>query len=287
MTQTPDPRLQQLSQALSAVRARTALEPRVAVVLGSGLGAFADSLSDATVVPYAEIPGMPCSSVVGHAGRLVLGSSAGVPCAVMQGRVHLYEGHDATAVVFGARLVGMLGARVAVLTNAAGGLDRAMAPGDVMVLRDHLNLTGRNPLVGANLDALGARFPDMSRVYDERLSVVARARAEGLGLRAHEGVYAALLGPSYETPAEIRMLATLGASAVGMSTALEAIALRHMGVRVVALSCITNLAAGISATELSHAEVEETARNVRDRFVPLLAAVVAAAGGELDGHAEG
>lgn len=272
-----DPRMVALKLALQAVRARSPLVPRVAVVLGSGLGAFADSLTDAVAIPYADLPGMPRSSVVGHAGRLVLGLAGEAPCVVMQGRVHLYEGHDAASVVFGVRLMGMLGARSAVLTNAAGGLARTMSAGDVMVIRDHLNLTGHNPLVGVNLDALGPRFPDMSKVYDATLSTLAKAHGETLGLRVHEGVYAALLGPSYETPAEIRMLATLGASAVGMSTALEAIALRHLGARVVALSCITNLAAGISSAELSHAEVEETARRVRDRFVPWLGTIVGAA----------
>ncbi|MCC7537966.1 MAG: purine-nucleoside phosphorylase [Deltaproteobacteria bacterium] len=268
-----------LSRAVDAVRARTSIVPRVAVVLGSGLGAFAGSLGDAAAIDYGELPGMPRSTIVGHAGRLVIGRAGDVPCVVMQGRVHLYEGHDANVVVHGVRLMRLLGAEVAVVTNAAGGLSPAMSPGDVMVIRDHLNLTGRNPLTGPNLDGLGPRFPDMTAVYDARLSAIARAQGEALGLRVHEGVYAALLGPSYETPAEIRMLATLGASAVGMSTALEAIALRHAGARVVGLSCVTNLAAGLSPTELTHAEVEETARRVRDRFVPWLAAIVQSAGG--------
>jgi len=265
---------EKLDEAAAAVRGRVDLIPAVGVVLGSGLGAWADGLGAATRVPYADVPHLARSSVAGHAGNLCVGRARGVPVACLQGRVHLYEGLEPERVVFGVRLLARLGCRAVVLTNAAGGLDPAAAPGDFMLITDHLNLMGKNPLAGPNEGALGPRFPDMTAVYDAELSELAREAARETGVALHEGVYAGLLGPTYETPAEIRMLRTLGAAAVGMSTVPEVIALRHMGVRTAAISCITNLAAGLSPTRLDHGEVEATAARARDRFAALLSAWV-------------
>jgi len=265
-----------LEGAVSSVRARTDLAPEVALVLGSGLGAFADDLEDRVAIPYGEIGGMPVSRVSGHAGNLVLGRVADRRVAAMQGRVHLYEGHGAADVVLGVRLMLSLGAGTVVITNAAGGLGEGLEPGDLMAIEDHLNLTGTSPLLGDNDDSLGPRFPDMTRAYAPELIERAGEVAKGLGFELKRGVYAGMLGPSYETPAEIRMLRTLGADAVGMSTVLEVIAARHMGARTLGISCITNLAAGIGGEELSHAEVKETADRVRERFVSLLRGVIGA-----------
>jgi len=257
----------------------SAFAPRVAVVLGSGLGAFGDTVAErGRKIPYAEL-GFPSSAVVGHAGALCLGTvetdGVSVPIACMQGRVHAYEGHEPDRVVFAVRALARWGCRTFVLTNAAGGVNPALEPGDLMLLRDHLNLTGRNPLIGPNDDRLGPRFPDMSVAYDRELRDKARAAAHASGIVLREGVYAALSGPSYETPAEIRMLHALGADAVGMSTVPEVIALRHMGARCVALSCITNKGAGLSEGLLSHTEVQEVADRTRASFVGLLTRLVA------------
>jgi purine-nucleoside phosphorylase len=252
--------------------------PRVGLVLGSGLGGFGDTLDELVKVPYHELPHLPSSKVVGHSGNLCFGKVAGVPVVCMQGRVHLYEGHSVESVVHGARTMARLGVSSVLITNAAGGIEAGFVPGDLMVLTDHLNLTGQNPLVGPNDDTLGARFPDMSTAYDLGLREAAHRAAKDAGFSLREGIYAGLLGPTYETPAEVRMLRTLGAQSVGMSTVLETIALRHMKVKVGALSCITNLAAGISKTELDHSEVEETARGARDRLVALLRGWIALAG---------
>ncbi|MCC6646552.1 MAG: purine-nucleoside phosphorylase [Polyangiaceae bacterium] len=244
--------------------------PRVGVVLGSGLGAFGDTLAGLTKISYSDIPHMPRSAVVGHAGNLCLGEIDGVAVACLQGRVHAYEGHDADTVTFGVRLLARLGVGAVLLTNAAGGIDASFAAGDLMLLCDHLNLTGHNPLIGPNDDALGPRFPDRSAAYDPALRAAAHRAARRAGVTLREGVYAGLMGPTYETPAEVRMLRALGADAVGMSTVPEVIALRHLGVRAGAISCVTNLAAGISPAPLDHKEVEETARRTRDAFVALL-----------------
>lgn len=257
----------------------SAFAPRVAVVLGSGLGAFGDTVAErGRKIPYAEL-GFPSSAVVGHAGALCLGTietdGVSVPVACMQGRVHAYEGHEPDRVVFAVRALARWGCRTFVLTNAAGGVNAALEPGDLMLLRDHLNLTGRNPLVGPNDDRLGPRFPDLSVAYDRELREKALAAARACGIVLREGVYAALSGPSYETPAEIRMLRVLGADAVGMSTVPEVIALRHMGARCVALSCITNKGAGLSEGLLSHAEVQDVADRTRASFVGLLTRLVA------------
>jgi purine-nucleoside phosphorylase len=274
--------LARLEEAAEAVRTRTLTVPTVGVVLGSGLGAWADSLAELVRIPYADIPNMPGVSIAGHAGNLCVGQVGPVRVACLQGRVHMYEGHPMADVVFGARLLARLGCRGVLLTNAAGGLKRELRPGDLMLITDHLNLTGHNPLIGANEPELGTRFPDMTHAYDKRLRSLAFDAAAEVGIELREGVYAALLGPTYETPAEIAMLRTLGADAVGMSTAPEVIALRHMRVRTAAMSCITNLAAGLSPTELNHAEVEATARKVRDTFVALLTAWVQRVGPALD-----
>ncbi|MBK8259131.1 MAG: purine-nucleoside phosphorylase [Polyangiaceae bacterium] len=263
-----------LNEAALAVRARTNQAPTVGVVLGSGLGAWAEQLENAQAIPYADVPHMPVSTVQGHAGKLWIGRSNGVTVACLQGRAHMYEGHEPERAVFGVRLLARLGARAMLITNAAGGLSPWFAPGDLMLIRDHLNLMFKNPLIGPNESELGPRFPDMTHAYDPTLGAELRAAALRLGVRLHEGVYAGLLGPTYETPAEIRMLRVLGADAVGMSTVPEAIALRHMRVPVTAVSCITNLAAGISPQELSHAEVEEAANLAKPRFVSLVSAWV-------------
>jgi purine-nucleoside phosphorylase len=260
--------------AAEAVRARIGEVPSIAIVLGSGLGDFAGSLGSAVSMPYGALPNWPVSSVVGHEGRLVVGVSRGTRIAALAGRSHLYEGHDSRTVTFAVRVLGLLGVKTLILTNAAGGVNTAFAQGALMVMDDHLNLTGQNPLVGVNDDRFGPRFPDMSRVYSAHLRRMADESARAMGLALAHGVYAALLGPSYETPAEIRYLRTIGADAVGMSTALEAIAARHMGIEVLGLSCITNMAAGVLPQPLDHAEVMETAQRVRGQFIALLEGII-------------
>jgi purine-nucleoside phosphorylase len=259
-----------LQETVHAVRTKVKVSPKIGVVLGSGLGAFADGLRDLQKIPFAELPHLPASKVVGHAGNLCFGHVDDVPVVCMQGRVHAYEGHPMWQVVHGVRLMARLGVSSVLLTNAAGGLADGWAAGDLMIVTDHINMMFHHPLVGPNEDALGTRFPDMTNAYDVRLreKLEAVSREEKIPLR--QGVYAGLIGPSYETPAEIRMFRVLGAQAVGMSTVPEVIALRHMKVPVAALSCITNLAAGIGKGELDHKEVEETARARRDDLQRLL-----------------
>lgn len=244
--------------------------PRFGVVLGSGLGAIADAMEIVAVLEYRSIPGFFSSTVEGHAGRLCLGTLGGVPAALMQGRIHLYEGHAERDVVFPVRVLCRLGIEALFVTNAAGGIDRAFSAGDLMLISDQLNLTGRNPLIGENESGLGPRFPDMSEAYSASLAALAYEVASAEGFELREGVYAGLLGPTYETPAEVRMLRALGASAVGMSTVLEVIAARHMNTPVLGLSVISNLAAGLSPGPLSHDEVKETADRVQDRVLALI-----------------
>jgi len=246
------------------------LRPHVGVVLGSGLGAFAEELRSASEIPYAEIPGWPRSTAVGHAGKLILGDLDGVNVAVMAGRAHLYEGYTAQQVVFGIRKLGALGVRSMVFTNAAGGINLAYSRGGLVLISDHINLQGVNPLTGPNDYALGPRFPDMSEVYSAEYRETAKRVARELGIELGEGVYAAVPGPSYETPAEIRYLRAIGADLVGMSTVLEAIAANHMGMRSLGISCVTNMAAGILPQKLNHEEVLETAAGVRDMLVAFL-----------------
>ena len=265
---------QMIMAAVDFIKKNSATVPRVGVVLGSGLGEFAAQVEEKTVSEYADIPHFKKVSVVGHAGRLVLGKVDSVSVAVLQGRYHYYEGHDIADVVFPVRVLAKLGIKSLLLTNAAGGIGRELRPGDLMVIRDHINLLGINPLRGANDERLGARFPDMSAVYDPLFQEIIIEALAAAGLAAKKGVYLALSGPSYETPAEIRMLAALGADAVGMSTMPEAICARHLGLRVAGISCITNLAAGISSQPLSHQEVTETAERVKGDFIKLLKLVV-------------
>jgi purine-nucleoside phosphorylase len=267
-----------LEETVRAVQAKTSIRPRVGVVLGSGLGAFADTLRDLVKIPYREVPHIPPPKVIGHAGNLCFGNVDDVPVVCMQGRVHLYEGHPIWQVVHGVRAMARLGVSSVLVTNAAGGLEAGWSAGDLMIVTDHLNLMYHHPLIGPNEEALGTRFPDMTNAYDAtlRAKLAAVSAAEKLPLR--EGVYAGLLGPSYETPAEIRMLRVLGAQAVGMSTVPEVIALRHMRVPVAALSCITNMAAGLGKGELDHAEVEATAKTRREDLQRLLRGWILAAG---------
>ena len=269
------PLYERVHAAAQAVRARCALVPEVGLILGSGLGGYADGLAGATAIDYGDIPHFPRSSVPGHQGRLVLGERAGARCVAMQGRVHLYEGHSAAQVAFPARVLVALGARVLIVTNAAGGLNPAWQPGTLMVIRDHLDLLRDHALRGPNDDRLGPRFPDMTAAYAPELRTVVKEAAGASGIELAEGIYAAMPGPTYETPAEVRMLQLLGADAAGMSTVPEVCVARHMGARVIGISCITNQAAGITGHELSHEEVTETATRVRATFEALLDAILA------------
>jgi purine-nucleoside phosphorylase len=263
-----------INEAIQFLESRTAPRPRVAVVLGSGLGAFADELADRTEIPYSAIPGWPCSTAIGHAGKLVFGRLGALEVAVMAGRVHLYEGYTPAQVTFGVRVLGALGVRSIVFTNAAGGINLALERGGLVLISDHINLQGSNPLAGPNDDALGPRFPDMSEAYSRQLRTLAHEVGSELGIRMAEGVYAAVLGPSYETPAEIRYLRAIGADLVGMSTVPEAIAANHMGMRVLGISCVTNMAAGILPQKISHAEVLEAGEMVRGPLVKFLRALL-------------
>lgn len=250
------------------------LRPRVGIVLGSGLGAFADELSRPTEIPYAEIPGWPQSTAVGHAGKLIVGYIEGICVAVMAGRAHLYEGYTPQQVTFGVRRLGAAGVRSMIFTNAAGGINLAYRRGGLVLISDHINLQGVNPLTGPNDYALGPRFPDMSEVYSVGYREIAKHVAHQLGIEVGEGVYAAMPGPSYETPAEIRYLRAIGADLVGMSTVLEAIAANHMGIRCLGISCVTNMAAGVLPQKLNHEEVLEAGAAVRDTLVKFLKALV-------------
>jgi purine-nucleoside phosphorylase len=262
-------------QAAQMIRTRHSPDVGIALVLGSGLGAFADELQERVIVPYEEIPGFAHSTVEGHAGRLVIGQASGVPVVAMQGRFHYYEGYSFADVIFPIRVFKHLGAHTVVLTNAAGGINVAFDKGALMVISDHLNLMGASPLRGPHDDRFGARFPDLTEVYTHALQEMVVEEAREMGLEMRRGIYAALSGPSYETPAEIRMLRTLGADAVGMSTVPEAIAARQMGMQVIGISCITNLASGVVADQpIDHSEVLETGANVRVAFTELLRRII-------------
>ena len=256
--------------AARTIRALRTEEARIGLILGSGLGAFADDLEDAVSIPYEEIPGFARSTVEGHAGRLVSGRVGGSPVVVLQGRFHFYEGYALEEVTFPIRVLGLLGIKALVLTNAAGGLNNSFTQGALMLISDHLNLMGTNPLLGPNDPRFGTRFPDMSEVYDREFQEAAMTEARDMKLELKRGIYAALTGPSYETPAEIRMLRALGADAVGMSTVPEAIVARHMNIKVLGISCITNMAAGVLDRPIDHAEVMETGEAVRATFTELL-----------------
>lgn len=260
--------------AARTIRTRTGTEARIALVLGSGLGGFADDFEEAVRVPYREIPGFATSTAQGHSGTLVAGNVEGVPVVAMQGRVHHYEGYSLEEVTFPIRTFKLLGINTLILTNAAGGVDVQLSQGSLMVISDHLNLMGVNPLRGPNEDRFGPRFPDLTEVYSRELQELVVEESRSLGITARRGVYAALAGPSYETPAEIHMLRAFGADAVGMSTVPEAIVARHMGIKVLGISCITNMAAGISETPINHEEVMETGQRVRETFTQLLRRII-------------
>jgi purine-nucleoside phosphorylase len=260
--------------ALEYLESRLKVRPRTAVVLGSGLGDFANELDHRVEIAYGEIPGWPPSTAQSHAGKLIVGTLAGQPLAVMAGRNHLYEGYTPAQVTFGVRVLAKLGVRSLVLTNAAGGINLSYGKGALVIISDHINLQGSNPLVGANDDSCGPRFPDMTEAYDAGYRRIALEAAAKLGIEMAEGVYAAVLGPSYETPAEIRYLRVIGADLVGMSTVPETIVANHMGVKVLAISCVTNMAAGVLPVKLSHEEVLEVGRQVRERFVLFLKTVL-------------
>jgi purine-nucleoside phosphorylase len=268
--------IEEVDEAVAAVRKRAGdVVPDAAIVLGSGLGDFAGQLKDAVSIPYGDLPHWPAAKVIGHEGRLVIGALGGKRVAALSGRAHFYEGHDLRTVSFATRVIGRLGVKTLILTNAAGGVNVNLTPGMLMVMDDHINLLGSNPLVGPNEAAFGARFPDMTEVYSKRLRALADTVAQAQGLRIGHGVYVAVHGPSYETPAEIRAFRTMGADAVGMSTVPEAIVARHMGVEVLGISCITNAAAGVLPQPLNHSEVMDVAQQVRGAFAALLEGIIA------------
>ncbi len=260
--------------AAEFIRSKTVLRPEIALVLGSGLGDFAEGMADAVRIPYGEIPHFPRSTAIGHAGRLVVGRIAATDVAVMQGRVHLYEGHSIKDVAFPIRVFGRMGIRAVILTNAAGGISSDLHPGCLVLIRDHINLQGVNPVAGPNDDRFGQRFFDMGKAYDPQFRHLAQAEAARLGIWLGNGVYAALLGPSFETHAEIQYLKKIGVDLVGMSTVPEVTVARHMGIRVLAFSCVTNLAAGLSDQPITHEEVLEIGARVQKEFVALLSAVI-------------
>jgi purine-nucleoside phosphorylase len=266
--------IQAIDEAVTFIRGKSSIEPRVGIVLGSGLGNVVDALDIDAAIPYSEIPGGAASTVWGHSGKMILGRAGDVPVVVLAGRMHFYEGHDMRAVVHLARVAGRLGIKTMIVTNAAGGVNTSFVPGDLMLISDHINLMGTNPLLGPNVDELGPRFPDMSEAYPETLRSIAKEVGRDLGLTLKEGVYLALSGPAYETPAEIRMLRILGADGVGMSTVPEAIAMSHMGIPVLGISCITNMAAGILKQKLTHQEVMDTTARVQTQFTSLVLGVL-------------
>jgi purine-nucleoside phosphorylase len=268
------PEFTRAEAAAKLIQRKTKLRPRIALVLGSGLGGFADEFANAVRTPYAKIPHFPLSTAIGHAGQLVIGTVEGVDVIAMQGRVHLYEGYSVKDVAFPMRVFARMGVKAAVLTNAAGGIKKEFTQGRLVVIRDHINLQGVNPLIGPNDEHFGPRFPDMSAAYDKKFRELTLAEGRRLGLNLGEGVYAALAGPSYETPAEIRYLRSIGADLVGMSTVPEVIAARHSGIRVLGISCVTNAAAGILDQPLDHKDVLETAERIKGQFIGLLRAVI-------------
>ena len=271
----PEPgEYERATEAAQYIQSKTTLRPKIALVLGSGLGGFADEFENATKIPFAEIPYFPRSTAIGHAGQLVLGEVDGIPLAGMQGRVHLYEGYSAKDVAFPVRVFFRMGVRAIVLTNAAGGIKFEFSEGRLVVIRDHINLQGVNPLTGSNDERFGPRFPDMTIAYDKRFREMTVGEGNRMGIGMYEGVYAALAGPSYETPAEIRYLRSIGADLVGMSTVPEVIAARHCGIRVLGISCVTNPAAGILERPLNHEEVLQTAERVKGQFIGLLLGVI-------------
>jgi len=270
----PSAELVRAEAAAKFIKKKTKLSPKIALVLGSGLGGFADEFANATRIPYSKIPHFPRSTAIGHVGQLVVGTVEGVDVVGMQGRVHLYEGYSAKDVAFPVRVFARMGVKAVILTNAAGGIKKDFTQGRLVVISDHINLQGANPLLGPNDDSLGPRFPDMSHAYDKKFRELALAEGRRLGINLGEGVYAGLAGPSYETPAEIRYLRAIGADLVGMSTVPEVIAARHSGIRILGISCVTNAAAGVLDQPLDHKEVLETAERIKGQFIGLLRAVI-------------
>ena len=266
--------IQAISEAVSFIRGKSSVQPETGVILGSGLGNVVDAIDIDVAIPYGDIPGAKASTVMGHQGRLILGRAGKLPVAVMQGRVHFYEGYEMGEVMFLARVLGKLGVKKLIVTNAAGGINTSFTPGDLMLISDHINFMGMNPLRGPNVEDLGVRFPDMSEAYPESLRNQAKEVAKDLGVQLKEGVYLALSGPTYETPAEIRAFRVLGADAVGMSTVTEVIAASHMQIPVLGISCITNMAAGILKQKLSHQEVMDTTSRVQKEFTSLVLGVL-------------
>jgi purine-nucleoside phosphorylase len=263
-----------IKETVDFIRARCAHQPVLGLILGSGFGAFADSFGDRTVIPFSKLPHFPSSTVQGHSGNLVSGNAEGVDIVALQGRLHLYEGYSLEEIAFPARVLGSLGIHRLIVTNAAGAINRAFRPGDLMLITDHINLTGTNPLVGPNLEDMGPRFPDMSEAYDSEMRDIAWEVAQQKGISLRQGIYIGLQGPSFETPAEIRMCRTLGADAVGMSTIPEVIIANHMGMRVLGISCITNMAAGILPQKLTHQEVMDTTERAGEKFRSLLQGII-------------
>ena len=270
----PGPEFVRAETAAKFIQKKTRLRPKIALVLGSGLGAFADEFAQATKIPYSKIPHYPRSTAIGHAGQLVIGTVEGVEVAGMQGRVHFYEGYSAKELAFPIRVFARMGVKAIILTNAAGGVKREFIEGRLVVISDHINLLGANPLAGTNEDKFGGRFPDMTAAYDKRFRELTLAEGRLLGINLGEGVYAAVAGPSYETPAEVRYLRSIGADLVGMSTVPEVIAARHSGLRVLGISCVTNAAAGVLDQPLDHKDVLETAERMKGQFTGLLRAVI-------------
>ena len=267
--------IQTINEAVTFIRGKSKIEPKVGIVLGSGLGNVVDGIDIESTIGYGDIPGAKASTVAGHSGKMILGRAGSVPVVVLSGRMHYYEGHDIGSVVHLARVAARLGVKTLIVTNAAGGVNTKYVPGDLMLISDHINMMGTNPLLGPNIEELGPRFPDLSYAYPEPLRELARDVAKDIkGLRIQEGVYLALTGPTYETPAEIRMFRTLGADAVGMSTVPEVIAMAHMGVPVLGISCITNMAAGILKQKLEHKEVMDTTARVQEQFTALVLGIL-------------
>jgi len=266
--------LNKLQETVTYIKSKTLIKPKIGVILGSGLGSFVKEIDNQQIIPYNEIPNFLSPTVEGHNGNLIFGNVENVPLAVLQGRVHYYEGHSMETIVFPSRTLALLGIEILILTNSAGGLGDTMVPGDFMIIEDHINLMGDNPLKGPNIQELGPRFPDMTEAYDKKMTKLMENIFQRHGTRFHKGVYCGVSGPTYETPAEVRYLKMIGGKAVGMSTIPETIAANHLGLRVGAISCITNLAAGISPNKLSHSEVTETARKIENQFCSFLRELV-------------
>jgi purine-nucleoside phosphorylase len=267
-----------IRETVEFIRARCSQQPALGLIFGSGLGACADLLTDRAVISFSDLPNFPLPKVVGHPGHLIIGIAEGIPAIALQGRVHIYEGFSIADVVFPIRVLGCLGIRQLIVTNAAGGVNKTFNPGDLMLITDHINFTGTNPLIGANIDEFGPRFPDMSEAYDSGMRQIALDTAKLKNISLREGVYIAFSGPNYETPAEIRMCRAMGADAVGMSTVPEVIVARHMGIRVLGISCITNMAAGIPPQPLTHRDVLDTAEKAQEKLRMLLQATIASLG---------